>query len=736
MKRMMHWLGMAALTLMLLPFTGGAAAQTGGSVNAPNVIESLDVGKAGGNLVLKLVLQRPLAMPPASFSIKNPARLVFDLPAATSKLGYSTKTLNEGALRSLNVVQTEDRTRLVLNLDKNMRHDVRLEGNTLLINLAEVVDGKALATGEAVQRFPGGFNSAGVEVRDVRFRRNDAGAGVVTVDMSASDGVIDLQQKGSSLLVTIKKARLPEGLQRQLDVADFATPISMVRTRANGADVTMEIVPKGQWEHVAFQTDNQFVVEVKPVKEDPNKVLQGSESGYKGELVSLNFQNIPLRDLLYVFADISNLNVVLSDTVTGNVSLKLVDVPWDQALDIVVQQKNLAMRKSGNVLRIAPRDEIATMERAALESRKQISELEPPRTESFQINYQKAEDVQKLLSNKDQPILSKTGAVVVDAYSNRVFVTDIPENLNRARELISLIDQPAKQVLIEARVVEASDKFGRELGVRMNLFNAQPVRAASINGRDINIMGGTNNQWALVERDVPNPLDPTKTIKESFAEPRLITTKEVTPGIPGSDLMRMAYTNFTQKTTMGQLSFSLFNESLSRILNVELAAMEADGKGKSLSNPRVVTGNNIKAIIEQGDEIPVVTPGTGLTPATTTYKKAKLSLETVPQITPDGRIKMKLLIAKDRPDFSRTVLGNPTIVTAKVETEVLVENGGTLVIGGVVNEDNSTMQDRIPILGDLPYVGFLFKHTETIRERRELLVFITPRIIDDRISVR
>lgn len=697
MKLIRVWICMAAL-LVSMPVS---LAQQGQSVAEakPNAIENLAVSKSGGNTILKIGLRQTLATTPSNFVIANPARIVFDFPATENGLGYSNKSVNEGSLRSFSLVQAGDRSRLVLNLDRVSRFEARQEEKFLFITLLD--GGPASAEGAAakVQHFAQSGKDELNSVRDIRFQRNKEGAGLVLVELSSTDTGIDVRQRGTTLQVSFKKTQLPETLRRRLDVVDFATPITSINTRVDGDDVSMDIVPRGLWEHTAYQSDNQFIVEVRPVQADPNKLFQGTKAGYQGELISLNFQNIPLRELLHVFADITKFNIVISDTVAGNVSLRLNDVPWDQALEIVLEQKNLAMRKNGNILRIAPRDELLAKERQELESLQQIGQLEPTQTESFQINYQKADDLQKLLGNKDQPVLSKTGSVVVDAYSNRLFVTDVPSRLDKVRQLINLIDKPAKQVLIEARVVEARDTFGRELGVRLNFLNSQPVKVASDSGNSLFLGGGAAN-------------------------------------INTAPTGRMASSTFTQQTTMGALSFSLFNASLTRILNLELLAMEADGKGKSLSNPRVVTGNNVKAVIEQGDEIPVVTPAAANTPPTVTYRKAKLSLDVTPQITPDGSIKMKLIISKDRPDFSRIVLGNPTIITAKVESEVMVENGGTLVIGGVTHEDLSVSEDRIPFFGDLPYVGFMFKHKNKTSERKELLIFITPRIVDDRLSLR
>lgn len=703
MKYMHKWVAILALLASCLSQVAMA-----GETQSPtprNSIDSLQISKVGGSTLLKIGMRQALAAQPSHFSIVNPARLVFDLPDTSNGLGHNAKTINEGGVQSYNVVEAGGRLRLVLNLNKPMRFTQRQEDKILWISLQEDGAGTA-AAGAQTQHFAAADKQEDHGIRDIQFRRSKEGAGVVVVDLTSSDSGVDIQQKGTKLLVTFRKTKLPDQLRRQLDVVDFATPITTVATSSKGDDVVMEITPKGLWEHVAFQSDNQFTIEVRPVKEDPSRLFQGSKSGYQGEAISLDFHSVPVYELLRVFADITNFNIIASDSVAamGNVTLRMRDVPWDQALDMILEMKQLEMRKNGNVIWIAPRDEIRAMEKQNLEARQQISQLEPTITEPFQINYQKAEDIQKILSNKDQPMLSKSGSVVVDAYSNKLFVSDVPSKLNKIREMIAMIDQPARQVLIEARVVEVRDTYGKELGVRLNLLNARRTRVASHSDSDILLSGG--NTITLVDNNADD------------------------------DIGRMATTTFTQATAMGTLSFSLFNAALTRILNLELQAAEVDGKGKSLSNPRVVTGNNIKALIEQGDEIPVVTPGTGTTPPTTQYKKAKLSLEVTPQITLDGRIKMRLLIAKDRPDFSRVVQGNPTIITAKVESEVLVENGGTLVVGGVSAEDNTVAEDRVPFFGDLPYVGFLFKHKNTAIEKRELLIFITPKIIDDSLALR
>jgi type IV pilus assembly protein PilQ len=694
--KIMHRL-VCFLSLLFCSFVAFAQSAPSGL----NGVVSLAHNKNAAGIFLKIGFREPLTAPPSSFGIANPARLVFDLPATENALNYSSKTIDEGAVRSLNVVQAGDRTRLVLNLDKPMKYETQLDGKSLLISLMDTGTPSAESASAPKQHF-GSADKSGQAIRDIQFRRGKDGSGVVNIDLSSSDGGVDIYQRGGNLQVSFKQASLPDNLLRQLDVGDFATPIKSVKTRRAGEDVLIDITPSGLWEHSAFQSDNQFVVEIKVLKEDPNKLVQGSKTGYQGEPIDLDFQSVPVLELLRVFADISKFNIVTSDAIAsaGNVTLRMRDVPWDQAFDIVLEMKNLAKRKNGNVIWVGTSREMLDMEKRDLEARQAIGQLEPVVTESFQINYQKAEDVQKMLSNKDQPILSKAGSVVIDAYSNRVFVTDVPSRLNKVKELIALIDKATEQVMLEARIVEARDNYGRDLGVRMQFLNtATADSSGAVRAGDIFLRGGATSGT-------------------------------------GQTSAFTGQTAFTVPGAMGQLNFSLFNASLTRILNLELQAMETDGKGKTMSNPRVVTRNNVKALIEQGDEIPVVTPGAANAPPTVTYRKAKLSFEVTPQITPDRRVKMKMIISRDRPDWGNTVQGNPTIVTAKVETEVLVDNGGTLVIGGVTIDNETTSTDRIPFLGDLPYVGFLFKMKAVARERNELLVFITPRIVDENLNLR
>lgn len=673
-----------------------------------NSIEKLNVAQQGTDILVKIDLKEGLTAPPAGFSVANPARIAFDFPDTANGLGRGSQTVNEGDLKSVNIVQVGERTRLVLNLARNTNYTTRIEGKSLYVTLSPV--GQAAAPSA---RTPARFAEESAigsrhAIRDISFRRGKDGEGRIIVDLSDSGTGIDIRQQGSTLVVDFLKTNVPESLRRKLDVTDFATPVTSVTTVPQGDNVRMTISPKGLWEHNAYQTDNQFIVEVKKIVEDPNKLVQGSKLGFQGPRVSINYQNGDVRALLRLMAEELGLNAVISETVTGTTTLVLKDVPADQVIDIIFQQKGLDMRKNGNVMIIAPRDEIATREKLEFESRQQISELEPMRTESIPLNYQKAVDVARLLSATGQAgaaaqrILSKRGSVVADPQSNIIFVNDIASKLEEVRTFIKTIDVGSRQVLIEARVVEANDSFNKNLGVRLNFSNSSPVSVGNFPGGNKSVLLGGGSYSST--------------------------------GQGSSNMVGVNLPSFSNAG--GNLTFSLFNKSLTRILNVELAALEADGGGKIISSPRVITANNVKAKIEDGTEVPIVTPGTISSPPTVSFKPAKLSLETTPQITPEGTVRMKLVVKKEEPDWTRAVQGNPPIKSSTVETDVVVENGGTLVIGGVFRTDNSQSTERVPFFGDLPYVGFLFKYQQNTGSRRELLVFITPRVIDEQMNIR
>jgi len=685
-----------------------AAIMVAGSVAAyaqSNTIQGISVSpQAGGKLVVKVALKEAPANPPVGFTINNPPRIAFDFLDTNSAMGRATQEVGEGDLRSISVVQAGNRTRLVLNLNRAQGYDTQIEGQALLITLqgAAAATTPAGVTTHFAEARPSDLRHA---LRDVDFRRGRSGEGRIVVDLSDNTVGIDLKQQGRAIVIDFFNTALPRNLERRMDVTDFGTPVQRVDAFAQGNNARIVIEPSGNWEHTAYQTDTRFIVEVKRVIEDPNRLVR---PGFTGEKLSLNFQNVEVRAVLQVIADFTGLNIITSDTVTGNLTLRLKDVPWDQALDIILQSKGLDMRKTGNVVWIAPRDELATREKLALEAKQQIRDLEPTRTEIFQLNYQKAEAFRTLLTDDKQRILSKRGSAVIDPRTNTVFVQDTPTKLEEVRALIQRVDIPVRQVMIESRIVEATDNFARNLGVRLGYhdvsgYGAKSGDARLLPGGNLNDTGFHTNQSAT------QPTWPTDSLSVNLPA----------PGIAGANA--------------GAFSLLLFNDAMTRFLNLELTALQADGKGKIISSPRVITADQVEAVIEQGTEIPYQ-QATSSGATSVSFKKATLSLKVKPQITPDDNVIMNVNVHKD--SVGQTTLSGPSIDTKQITTEVLVSNGGTVVIGGIYTQEERNTTNKVPVLGDLPYVGFLFKQNLKQDDRTELLIFITPKVIKDNVSLR
>ncbi len=678
-------------------------AAIGVAMAQSNSIESFDVTQQGGKVLVRVTTKEPLNSMPPNFAVANPARIAFDFPNTVNGLGRSSQDIGQGELRSMNIVQGSDRTRLVLNLRRPVAHEATIDGRNIIITLSEPAVTQT-APGGQVARFADGAANAQHAIRDVDFRRGRSGEGRVVVDLADTNTGIDIRQQGQNIIVEFLKTALPDNLRRRLDVVDFGTPVNTVSTFQQGDNVRMVIEPKGQWEHNAYQSDTQFVLEVKPVTADTSRAAQRGR--YTGEKLSLNFQNVEVRAVLNVIADFTDLNIITSDTVTGNITLRLKDVPWDQALEIILQTRGLDSRRNGNVIWIAPRDELATREKLALEAAQQISDLEQTRTESFQMNYQKASDVQKLLSDANQRILSKRGSAVVDARTNTLFVQDTPSRLEEVRKLLAKIDVPVRQVMIEARIVEADETFSRNLGVRVGYLNR----------------GGGGIQGSKLA-----------TGAELANTGKFAGLVQGTATIDGPGLQSNFPANGLNGFNAGQLSFILFNSTASRLLSIEVSALEADGKGKIIASPRVLTADQVEAVIEQGTEIPYQ-QATSSGATSVSFRKANLSLKVKPQITPEGNIIMTLDVNKDQP--GATTAAGVQINTKHVKTEVLVDNGGTVVIGGIYEQNDRTDVTKIPLLGDLPLVGWLFKNNTTTSNKTELMVFITPRIVNERLTIR
>ena len=687
---------------------------------AQGVIQSISSSQQGGGDVVRVELSEALKAVPSGFVIQQPPRIAIDLPGVGSALGRPTVDVNAGNLRSVAVAQAGDRTRVVLNLKQAAAYRAQLDGKALVIVVesAAVAGSTAVAAAPAAPAAPAAATSFApsqnreqLALKDIDFRRGVDGAGRVIVSLPSSQMGVDIRQQGAALLVEFPRAAVPDSMRRRLDVTDFGTPIQTITTTQSGDRVRMLIEPRGNWEHSAYQSDTQFVVEVRPVRVDPNKLTQGP--GYQGEKLSLNFQNIEVRSLLQVIADFTNFNVVTSDTVGGSLTLRLKDVPWDQALDIILQAKGLGMRKSGNVIWIAPKDEIAIKENAELEAGKKKTELEPLRTQGFQLNYTKAEDVAKGLvgtgssggqGGTTSRILSPRGSVLSEQRTNQLFVTDIPSKLEEIQQLIAKIDIPVRQVMIEARIVEANDTFGKSLGVKLG-------------GRFVNDPGGV------------------------IGRPRGTFAPTIDVSQPSGGIATITSSgNFVNLPATGQggydpasFSLALFNRDASRFINLEISALEADGKGKIVSSPRIVTADQIKASISQGTKIPFQ-KSTSSGATSVEFIEASLKLEVTPQITPEGNVILDVKVNKDSLG-TLTALGRE-INVKEVKTNVLVENGGTVVIGGIFEQNESTNVTKVPILGDVPVLGNLFKTTTKDTSRTELLVFLTPRVVTEKAMTR
>jgi type IV pilus assembly protein PilQ len=727
-----------AARAMALVWLAGAAL----AAQAQNAIQSITSSQQAGAQVVRIELSEPLAAVPPGFVVQTPPRIAIDLVGIGNALGRSSVEINQGALRSVSVAQSGERTRLVLNLKVPSTYRAQLDGKALILVVespeavaaaaragsAPPAGGQAAAAPGTV-RFAEPLNRSPLALRDIDFRRGADGSGRVVVELPNNQVGVDIRQQGQTLVVDFLRSTLPDRLRRRLDVTDFGTPVAAVSAVQSGDRVRLTVEPRGEWQHSAYQSDNQFVLEVRPQKSDPNKLVQGP--GYAGEKLSLNFQNIEVRALLQVIADFTNFNVVTSDSVTGNVTLRLKDVPWDQALDIILQAKSLGLRKNGNVILIAPKEELAAREKLELESKAQISSLEPLRTQSFQLNYTIAADIARSLagavvgaagaggggaggaSSTVTRILSPRGSVLFEARTNQIFVTDIPSKLEEIQAIITKIDIPVRQVLIEARIVIANDTFGRSLGVRLGASDLRGMRGGlpgySIGGDNRVTIGGNINAVGG-------------------------QTLQTAGGVTYTD------TQFVNLPAAGQNNFdpatfavSLFGAAANRFLNLEISALEADGKGKVVSSPRVITSDSVKALIEQGEELPYqVATSSGAT--SLQFRKANLKLEVTPRITPEGNVSLDVDVNKD--SVGRNTAAGLAIDTKHVRTQVLVESGGTVVIGGIYEQNDREDITKVPFLGDVPVVGNLFKTRTRSATKTELLIFITPKVVTERTAVR
>ena len=694
----------ASLLAGLMLLSGLTLAEEQSSLS--NKIETIDFSTLpGGRVAIRIKTTQALTNPPAGFTLNNPARIALDFPNVANGLAKTNIPADQGALKSVTLAQGKERTRMVLNLSKNVAYNAAANGNEVIITLQaneananQGVETKFAEPSLGQQQF---------SLKNVDFARGKNGEGRIIVDLSDASAGINIKQKGKTIVVDFINTNVPDNLQRRLNVTNFNTPVIFVDTMKQGKNGRMVIEPQGSWEQSAYQADKKFIIDVRPIVDNPNKLVRGAKTGYAGEKLSLNFQNIEVRAVLQVIADFTGLNIVTSDTVTGNLTLRLKDVPWDQAMDIITQSKGLAMRKTGNVILVAPADELATKEKQALEASQQIEDLEALRTEVFTLKYMRAEDLVKIITDSKQKILSKRGSAVPDVRTNNVFVQDTPKYLEQVQAIINKTDVAVRQVMIESRLVIADDKYSRALGARFG------VNKLNTTGNSSYAIGGNLAQ--------------TSTVGASQAS----TTGVSGPTSPSGSTDGLQ-SNLGLTKASGSLAFSLFRLPAGLLLNLELTAMESDGRGKVVSSPRVTTANQHKAKIASGTEIPYLEASSSGA-ATVAFKSAVLSLEVTPQITPDDKIIMELDVKKDR--VGQVYSGVPSIETQNINTQVLVGNGETAVLGGIYEQTTRNDVEKVPFFGDLPIMGNLFKRKTVQNDRTELLIFVTPKIMDDSLTL-
>lgn len=678
--------------LMCLQTLGGTAAAA-----QANELRDISISSLPGDRVQLTLTMAHQAPNPVSFTIDNPARIALDLADTHNALKQRNRTIGIGVARSLNTVEARGRTRIVLNLAEMVPYETRVSGNKIFVTLGNAggASGAKVAASSTAMSSTSGTNHG---IKNIDFRRGKGGEARIIVSLSDPSTPVNMSQQGKNIVLDFMNTNLPERLERRLDVTDFGTPVNSIDTYAKGDNVRMVIKPSsGQYDQLAYQSDDVYTVEVKPLTPKEKKAREKQQ--YTGQRLSLNFQNIEVRAVLQLLADFTGLNMVVSDSVKGNITLRLKNVPWDQALDIILKTKGLAMRRTGNVILVAPSQELAAREKLELEAKQQIQELAPLRTEWFQINYAKATDLAKLIKAKQNSLLSKRGNITLDERTNTLMVRDTAEQLDAIRKLIARLDIPVRQVLIQSRIVIATDDFSRDLGVKFGLSGSNYYN----NNQNRIVVGGTNSP--------DTSLDPGSSFTNGS---NLI----VDLGVADASAARLGL-------AVGKIGNSL--------LTLELSAMQAEGRGEIVSSPRVITANQKEALIEQGVEIPYQ-QATSSGATSVQFKKAVLSLKVTPQITPDDRVILDLGINKDDADFTRAVQGVPPINTRAINTQVLVDNGETVVLGGVYEHTKQYQTTRVPFFGDLPVVGHLFRRNSHSNSKSELLVFITPKIIKQQLN--
>ncbi len=696
-----------------------------------NVIEEVVYAKLPGDRIQITLKMSQAPAEPSAFTITNPARISLDFPNTRTGLAKNSLQVKEGAVSNVTVVEAEDRSRVVLSLIKPVAYSTNVEGKNFIVTVEAPVSVIAGTEQAKTTHFTSTHKTGKYNVTAIDFRRGPQGDGKVIIKLSDPTVGIDIREQAGEIIIDFLNTSAGSELQRRLDVVDFATPVQTIDTFSQGKNTRMVITPKGKYEQLAYQTGNVFTVSVKPVIEKPDE-KKVDEFGYSGEKLSLNFQNIEARAALQVLADFTGLNFVISDTVKGSLTLRLKDVPWDQALDLIVDSKNLAIRRKGTVISVAPAAEVAAKEKATFEATKSVIELEPLISELIQINYAKADDIASLLksikaisstaatehpvfgsaatgvttqsSSSSNTLLSPRGQVTVDARTNAILIQDTAGKIQEVRKLIARLDQPVRQVMIESRLVEATDNFSRSLGVR---FGVKAANVVNPSGKpDIAVSGSVADSSSIV------------TAGTLAASSTGLNVNLPSGGIGGA--------------AAGALGITLAKLGPNgNLLNLELSALEQEGKGKIISSPRVITANQKRALIEQGQERAFTTSVLGVGSVVT--KKATLKLEVTPQITPDDRVNLDVNITKDNFVDAGS---NPLLNVKQITTQVLLDNGETVVIGGIYEQDKSDSVTQVPYLGDIPLLGWLFKSKSVKDNKTELLIFLTPRIVSENISLR
>ncbi|WP_406228076.1 type IV pilus secretin PilQ [Pseudomonas siliginis] len=660
-------------------------------------LKALDVAALPGDRVeLKLSFDGPPPQP-KGYTTESPARIALDLPGVTSQMANKNLDLGSGNARTATVAEAKDRTRLIVSLTQLAPYSTRVEGNNLFVVVGQGASTTAprpaavaprAAMAAAAPARPAAQRSRAI--RGVDFQRGTEGEGNVVIDLSDPTIAPDIQEHDGKIILSFARTQLPEKLRVRLDVKDFATPVQFVNAAVTGDRAVISVEPSGTFDYSTFQTDNKLTVSVRPMSIDDLQKRNADRQAYVGDKLSLNFQDIDVRSVLQLIADFTNLNLVASDTVQGGITLRLQNVPWDQALDLVLKTKGLDKRKIGNVLLVAPADEIAARERQELESQKQIAELAPLRRELLQVNYAKAADIAKLFQSvtSAEAKVDERGSITVDERTNNIIAYQTQDRLDELRRIVAQLDIPVRQVMIEARIVEANVDYDKSLGVRWggSVQNKGNWNASGVNGSSSTI------------------------------------------GTPGSTGTNSPFVDMGTVNNTSGIGIAFITDNV--LLDLELTAMEKTGNGEIVSQPKVVTSDKETAKILKGTEIPYQeASSSGAT--SVSFKEASLSLEVTPQITPDNRIIMEVKVTKDEPDYLNKVQDVPPIKKNEVNAKVLVNDGETIVIGGVFSNTQSKVVDKVPFLGDVPYLGRLFRRDVVSEKKSELLVFLTPRIMNN-----